>query len=143
MGAVCATCLYVGAVGPDTKVMSGRQVPARFLAQIRKLEVLEPDEQIRYFYSDALVNIEEGFYLLTDRKVVVYSRTYEEPAVLVPFHEIEEIDAAFSDTWLDDSWITLTLTDGTLVSFPASSEGGGDHKMYDTLKKHIETEQTP
>ena len=89
MGAVCATCLYVGTVGPDTKVLSGRQVPARFLAQIRELDLLEPNEQIQYFYSDALVNIEDGFYLLTDRKVVVYSRTYEEPAVLVPFCEIE------------------------------------------------------
>ena len=141
--ALFATCLYIGVSGPDTKVLPGRQVPAKFIAQIRTLDVLEPGEQIEYFYSDAVVNIEDGFYLLTDRKVVVYSRAFDEPAILVPFSDIEQVEADFSDNWFVDSLITLTLTDGTYVSFPASSESGGDRKMYDTLKKKMEAEQTP
>ena len=138
-----ATCIYIGMAGPATKVLPGRQVPARFLEQIRKLNLLEPDEQIQYFYSDSLLNIEGGFYLLTDRKVVVYSRTFDEPAILVPFSNIVEVEAEFSDDWLDDSWITITLNDGTFVSFPASAEAGGDRKMYQALKKRVEPAGTP
>lgn len=143
MGGVCATCMYVGMVAPDTKVLSGRQIPKKFMDQIRDLDVLEPGEQIQYFYSDGLLNIEEGFYLITERKVVVYSREYDEPAILVPFSEIAEIDADFSNTWLGESWITLTLTDGTSVSFPASSEGGGDRKMEAALAKQVEKNKAP
>ena len=138
--ALTATCIYIGVVGPDTKVLPGAQVPARFGAQIWKLNLLEPDEQIRYFYSDALVNIENGFYLLTDRRLIVYSRTFDEPAILVPFSEIREVEAFFSDSWLEDSLITVTLADDTTVSFPASCEGGGDRRMYDTLRKSQEAQ---
>lgn len=138
MFALCGMCMYVGMVGPDTKVLPGRQLPARFLAQIRELNVLEPDEQIQFFYSDALINIEEGFYLVTDRKLVVYSRAFDEPAILVPFSDIEEIEGDFSDSWFVDSAVTVTLTDGTYVSFPASAEAGGDRMMYEALKKKLD-----
>ena len=134
--ALFATCMYIGVAGPSTKVLPGRQVPRRYVEKIRELDLLESDEQIQYFYSDALMNIEEGFYLLTDRKVVVYSRTFEEPAIIVPFGDIFEVEGDFSDDWLTDSLITLTLKDGTDVTFPASMEGGGDRRMYDALKKN-------
>lgn len=140
---LAGSCLYIGLMAPDTKVLSGRQVPARYVGQVRELGVLEPDEQIRYFYSDALLNIEEGFYLITDRKLVVYCRAYEEPAVLVPLSSVAAVEADFSDSWIDDSIITVTLTDGTDVAFPASNEGGGDHRMYDALKKHVPSSDDP
>ena len=47
------------------------------------------------------------------------------------------VDADFSDSWIEDSWINLTLADGTYASFPASTEGGGDRKMFAALEKHI------
>ena len=130
-----ATCIYVALTSPDTKVLPGRQVPARFVSQIRKLDLLEAGEQIKYFYSDGLLNIEEGFYMLTNRKVVIYSRSYDKLAILVPFADIADLDADFSDSWVVDSVIFLRLTDGTDVSFPVSVEAGGDRKMYEALKK--------
>ncbi len=133
--AIGAVCMYIGAMSPDTKVLSGRQVPARFIRQIRDLGVLQADEQIEYFYSDALTNIENGFYLLTDRNVVVYSREFEEPAIIVPLEDIVDAEAEYSDTWLEDGTIVLTLSDGTSVSFPVSSQGGGDRRMFSALKK--------
>ncbi len=135
MSALFATCIYIGMRGPDTKVLPGRQVPARFTAQIRKLNLLEPGEHIQYFYSDALLNIEEGMYLLTDRKVVIYSRSFDDPALIIPFSEIVDVEATFSDGLFEDSTITMTLADDTFVSFPVSSEGGGDKRMYEALKK--------
>jgi hypothetical protein len=88
------------------------------------------------------MDIEEGFYLLTDRKVVVYSRRFEEPAILVPFDEIVEVEGDWSDDWLTDSQITLLLKDDTYVTFPASMEGGGDKRMYEALLKNVEAART-
>ncbi|MEE9295652.1 MAG: hypothetical protein V3W34_11915 [Phycisphaerae bacterium] len=133
--AIFATCIYIGVQGPDTKVLSGRQLPARFMAQIRALNLLEPEEQIHYFYSDALLNIEEGMYLLTDRKVVIYSRSYDDPALIIPFSEIVDVEVTFSESWLEDSVIGLSLVDDTYASFPVSREGGGDKRVYEALKK--------
>lgn len=133
--ALTATCLYFVAQGPDTKVLPGRQVPARFVSQIRSLGVLEADEQIEYFYSDALFDIEDGFYLLTDRKVVVYSCDYEVPAVIVPLSEIADLSVTYDNSFFTDSLIRIISSDETAVTFPVSSEGGGDKTFYMALHK--------
>ena len=132
-----ATCLYIGIATPGTKVLPGRQLPSKYKTQIGKLGILEPGERIEFFYSDGFLDIEEGFYLLTDRRVVIYSKEFDDPALLMPYEDIEEVDADFSDSWIEDSWINLTLADGTYASFPASTEGGGDRKMFAALEKHI------
>ncbi len=126
--------VYLGTVAPDTKVLPGPQVPKRFVDRIRGLGVLEPNEQIDFFYSDALLNIEEGFYLVTDRKVVVYSDTYDEPAILVPYDEIVGIDAEYNDGWAEDSLITIERADGSVVTFPASNEADGDERIVEILQ---------
>lgn len=129
--------VYLGRQGPGTRVLSGKQTPARFVGQIRSLGVLEPDEQINYFYSDAFLNIEEGFYLVTDRKVVVYSEDFVDPAIVIPYEDISRVDANYSNSWVRDSLITLTLVDGFDVSFPASPEGGGDKRMVEAINNKI------
>ena len=126
--------VYAVLVGPDIEVVPGAQVPQRFLSKIRALDLLEPGERVRFFYSDAFINIEEGFYLFTDRKVVVYKKEYEQPAVVVPFSEIKNMDIEFSGSTWEDSHVYLTLADDSVVSFPVSSEGGGDKRFYESLK---------
>ena len=126
--------MYVGIVGPGTEVAPGAQVPERFLSTIRALDLLEPGEQVKFFYSDALVNIEDGFYLFTERKVVVYKSEYEQPALILPFAEIKDMDIEFSGSTWEDSQVYLKLADDGVVSFPVSSEGGGDKRFYEALK---------
>ena len=110
------------------------------MTQIRDLSLLEPDEKLLFFYSDALTDIEEGFYLLTDRNVVVYRKEYANPKVLVPISSIRDMDATWSDSFWEDSQITLTLTDDSQVWFPLSSEKGVDRAFFDTLKKSWEAQ---
>ena len=129
--------VYIAAAGPDTRVLPGRQVPAKFASRIRDLDLLEPDEKVLYFYSDALVDIDNGFYVLTDRKVIVYSSSFEEPAILVPYSQIVKVDAAFAEGWGENSVFTLTLDDRTTVVFPAATEGGGDRLMHDALLREV------
>ena len=125
---------YVGVVGPDTKAVPGRQVPARYLERISQLRLLDRGEKIRYFYSDAFLDIENGMYFFTDRKVVLYCTDWQDPRIIVPFSKVVNIEAEFNDSFMEDSLIILTLDDQSAVTFPVSSEAGGDRRLFKALK---------
>ncbi len=135
---VIGTISYIGYMAPSTRVLPGRQIPARHAARINGLVPLDPDERIQFFYSDALIDIADGFYMLTDRRLVIYSSAYEEPQVTIPFSAISDIDAEFSETWIDDSLIWVFLDDDSYLAFPASPEGGGDRRMFALLRQSVE-----
>ncbi|MCB1035980.1 MAG: hypothetical protein KDD47_19315 [Acidobacteria bacterium] len=125
--------IYVGMVGPETFVVSGRQLNSRFLGEVHELGVLAEGEEIRYFYSDAVTDIEEGFYLVTDQHLVLYSRQWTEPSIVLPYNEVRSLEAEFNDSFFLDSTLTVGLPDGTTISFPVSSEQGGDRRFYDFI----------
>jgi hypothetical protein len=134
-GGLLAFLVHVGTVGPETKVYAGNEVPARFADTLRELNLLEPGEQIRYFYSDALKDIRDGCYFVSDRKV--YKRDSATPATLVKFDQIADVQLAASDsTWTDGS-ITLTLRDGQTVGFPVSSEQGRDKLFLKAIQDQV------
>lgn len=141
--ALLSGLIYIGTAGPDIEVVPGAQVRKSFVSKIQALDLLEPDEKLLFFYSDALVDIENGFYLLTDRKVVVYRKDYAQPKVIVPITGIRDMDASWSDSFWEDSRITLTLADDSQVWFPLSRENGGDKAFFDTLKKNWEAQALP
>lgn len=133
----CAFAAYVGSKGPDTKVYAGHEVPAKYVNEIKSLGLLEANEQIRFFYSDALTDIKNGFYFVSDKKVAVYIGDAATPAQAVPFKQIKEADIVRTTSMLEDSTITLTLTDGRIVSFPVSNELDRDQMFLDTIEKAI------
>ena len=126
--------IYAGVVGPETMVVSGRQISARYVERISELGLLERGEKIHYFYSDALFDIEDGMYFLTDRKVVLYCADWHEPRIALPFSKIADMELVADESFLTDSTIVLTLDDKTDVTFPVSSEGGGDRRFFEALK---------
>ena len=133
---------YVGAVGPDTKVYAGNEVPRRFTDTLRELNLLESGEQIRFFYSDGFMDIRNGCYFVSDRKVVVYNRSAATPATAVRFDDIEDVQFDPSDsTWVDGS-ITLTLKDGNVVGFPVSAEQGRDKMFYNAILDSVKRGST-
>ncbi len=137
MLAVIGVLLWLGTASPDvpdTAIIPGAQVPDTFMKFVRGTGVLEPGEQLLFFYSDQFA-VEDGFYLLTDRKVVLYDATWEKPKVLVPFGEIKDLNAEWSDNFFVDSSIHITLLDGTLLVMPASSEYDRDELLYNTLRE--------
>ena len=140
---VLSLLVYIGAVGPKTFIISGQQMDKRFSSTIQDLGVLEEGEQIVFFYSDALIDIENGFYLLTDRKVLVYSAEWVEPAIPVAFSDIEDLDVVYDDSFFVDSQIMITLKNGDYVTFPVSSENGGDKKFFDALENSWKEAASP
>ena len=127
--------VYVGTVAPETKVYPGNQVPPRFAQTFDELGLLEPGEKIRFFYSDGLLDIKEGSYLLTDRHLILYSESWSDPKVIIDFDQITSVDAAWSDTWIEDSSITVDLKNGDLWMFPLSMENGTDRRFVEALRE--------
>ena len=133
---------YIGAKGPDTKAYTGNELPAKYLTIVNDLALLDPGEQIRFFYSDAMTDIKEGFYFVSDRKVVVYIEDAAVPATKVPFARIAAAAIERTDSVLEDSTITLTLTDDSVVSFPVSNELDRDKLVHETIEKSIKRAAT-
>jgi len=131
--AVLASLVFLAVVGPDTKVVPGVQMKRAHVAKIRDLGLLEQGEKILFFYSDAIVDIKAGFYFFSDRKIVVYDKSLEEPAVIIQYPRIENIELAESDSFFEDSQILVTLDDGSEVWFPVSNENDGHRRFYRSL----------
>lgn len=137
VAALFGVLIYIGVNSPGTAVIPGRQLKSKFVKQINQLGVLEPGEQIEYFYSDAMIGIEDGFYLVTDRAVILYSRNWTPPVIRVDYADIRDTSTSFSTSWFIDSVMVLTLDDGTVISVPAATENGGDKRMYDAIDARV------
>jgi hypothetical protein len=129
----CGGLMYIGATAPDTRAVAGSQMRKKDLATIQRLQLLEPGEKIQYFYSTGILDIESGMSFFTDRKVVAYSDSLAEPAIIAVYDEIADITADFSDSWFVDTSIWVQLHDGTEILLPVSIEGGGDERFFDGL----------
>ncbi len=129
----CAGLVFIGTTGPDIKAVPGSNMRSDEMKVINSLGLLEPGEQILYFYSDALLTIEAGMYFCTDLKVVVYREDAAEPTISATYDEIVDITAEFDDSFFVDSMFYLDLEDGSTILFPVSSEAGGDRRFFDSL----------
>lgn len=127
--------LIIGSLAPETEVIPGKQINKRYLNFLWDQEIVERSENIQYWYSDAFGDFKNGFYLFTNKKVVVYSQNWEEPAIIVPYSDIIDIEFERDESFIVDSRITLILNDSSTVFFPVSSENDGDKKYHDILVK--------
>lgn len=143
--AILVAVTYIALMGPGMKVIGGQEIPPRLLARMNELVSLGSDEKIQFFYSDALVDIADGFYVLTDQRVILYSNTQElslfGSRLLVPFSAIDAVEAHFSDNPAEDTVIEVVLADGPIYYFPASTEDAGDRKMFSYLYRSVEIAQ--
>jgi len=124
---------------PETSVYAGNEVPNPFIETMKSVGALEEGETILYFYSDALTDIRDGFYFVSDRRVVIYSQaTGGSPLTTVGFEEIAEMNLDRDESFFTDSQITLELKDGRPLSFPVSSEVGGDQRFFEAIETRVE-----
>jgi hypothetical protein len=135
----CGGVMWFGAVTPETFVYAPNEVPAKYLQRARDLGVLGPDEEVIWFYSDALFDVAEGMYFVTDQHVVIYREDVGmQPDLQIPYHEIQQADLHRDTSFVVDSMIELTLDDGSVVAFPVSSEMDRDEKFFDVIDQRIQ-----
>ncbi|MDF1814197.1 MAG: hypothetical protein P1V20_18475 [Verrucomicrobiales bacterium] len=138
--AVVGTFAYftvVGTIGPDTSVYTGNRVPARFVTTVKDLGLLEEDEKIVWFYSDALTDIRSGLYFATEDKLVLYSKNWDTPENIIPLQEITAVQAAYDDSFFEDSEFFITTRSKEEYSFPLSSDNGLDKRFVEWIEKKI------
>ena len=128
---------------PETYVVPGAQIAERHLREIDELGILAEGEEILLFYSDALIDLTEGMYLATDRRLVLYDDEWEQPLLSAPFDSIQDVQAEWDSSFLVDSRLSVTLANGEVWAFPVSSEGGGDRWFYGFLRHRAGLEPEP
>lgn len=128
---------YVGVTSPETSVYLGAQLPKKYLDEINNLELLDDGEDVKYFYTDAFKDIKNGLYFVTDNKIAIYNKNWGEPKIIIPYEDIESLDALFDDSFFTDSFFYVRTKSGTEVEFPMSSEKNRDRIVYDFIQDHI------
>lgn len=120
---------------PEAEVISGKDLQDQYLDFVWEQEIVDRSEEIQYWYSDGVLDFTEGFYLFTDKKVVVFCDEWEEPASIISYSQIIDIEFEQNSSDLEDSQITLLLTDDYDydIHFPVASDNGGDQIFYDQL----------
>ena len=137
-----------------TRVVEGHELAPDHLSTIQSLQVLEPGETIRYFYSDTPWDITEQFYMLTDRSLIGYLPGNGAPfgnVFRLPFNEIViiNVDYADSPSWHSQVFVSImdmalleeempseSIPEGaTALEFPLSPEGGGDRRFVRALEE--------
>lgn len=133
--------LFLPDTAPETAVLTGDQLSTDLHAIIASLDILEPTETILYFYSDGVWDIKEGFHMLTDQALILWGEEFASegtgirvPVVRLPLAEITSIGVSYSDSWLEDSAVSVD-SGGWHYYFPLSSENGGDRNFITALER--------
>ena len=138
LGILTFLALYIiGSIAPVTSVYLGRQVPKKYVEEIKGLKLLRHGEKIVYFYSDGFIDIKDGMYFVTDQNVVAYNNLWEEPETIIPFETIDSLSVDYDDSFLEDSYIFIRTLDGLEVTFPVSSERNRDKIFYEFIRKRL------
>lgn len=89
-----------------------------------------------FFYSDAIFDIKEGMYFVTDHKLTVYTEEWDEPIHQFELANIDSIDAQYNDSFIEDSWMIITTQLGDGAEFPLSSENKRDRLFVQHIEDH-------
>jgi hypothetical protein len=129
-----AVLVIIGLVSPPVEAVAGGALDQAYLETLEANGYLEPGEQVLYFYTNGLWSIEENGNFFTDRKVVAYEEgDTPATAAVARYAEIADIGIEYSDSWLDDSVITVTRAGGDEFILLVASDSRGDRKFFNRL----------
>ncbi len=131
--------MYIGVVAPETSVYTQNQIPAKYLSVATEVGAIQKGEKVHFFYSDAMLDVRESFYLVTDSKVSIYVKEGAPPPLqVISFDEIASAELSRDESFVYDSQIMLELKNGDYVSFPVSSEYDRDEAFFRKIEKSIQ-----
>ena len=125
---------------PDTAVTAGEDLPDFVTNLLLENQILEPGEEILYFYSLAITDYLGDGNVLTDRRVISYSRS--EDGMLFSaarFAEVERIESDYAQGALEDTALTVETEDGA-IHLLLSTENGGDRVFVAELERRVAQE---
>ncbi len=98
---------------PDPMVLRESEIPDRQLEKLVEMDVIDPYEQVLYFYSWGMVSIEVGGVLVTPERLAIYFEEDDQPSVWsVDFEDVESIELTAEDSYWEDAVLTVDYRDG-------------------------------
>jgi hypothetical protein len=139
LGGPAFVLVVLSAIGflPSTMVITQDEMWDRDIAYLRDNDILGPDENIAFFYSEGIWSIAEGGQFFSDQFVTSYSRdvdTGETYLDYVEFSRISDIEVIWSESWMDMTIVTITTDDDYEFTLWLSAEEGGDKKFIKQMK---------
>lgn len=121
---------------PDAVAQPKGKIPQRQLDRLVEMGVVDEEETVEFYYSTALFSLEKDGNLFTDRRVISFQKEGENLKVYeATYAEIAELEFTESESWEDDSLISVTKTDGDWFLLVVSPEEGRDTLFFERLKK--------
>ncbi len=138
VGGSLAGLAVIAAFAPPTRALRDSEIPSSYQTALLEAGVLEPDEQIQFFYSAGFFSILEDGNLLTQKRVISYETAGGELLVASsPYSEIRELDVAYSDSFLEDTIITISTSSGDEFILFVSTEDGRDKEFVSVLESRL------
>jgi hypothetical protein len=122
---------------PDTKAVPGSKLSDRSLGFLRRKELLAEGEEVLYFYSGGLFDVEGDGSFFTDRRVVRYTSDQEGGGFqswTADYPEILAIESEFETGWLADSTIRVLCDDDRKIELVVCNDEGGDKLFAERLE---------
>lgn len=133
-----AIAMYVGATAPPLEAQNWDNISQIGKKTIRTLVPPLPGETFLYFYGDGFDFTSDG-NLVTDQRVVSYEM-YEGEFLLSEGHyeDIADLTVEYSDTWLENTIISLHFDqpDDDFAIW-ISIDGGMDRTIIDYIESRI------
>lgn len=131
--------LYIGFNSPPVHVAPGSGMSQDHAKDLDSLGLLDPGETVFYYYSDALVDIKDSVYLLTDRRLILHNQAWAKPTWKIEFHRIEGVDLKRYDSVYEDNLVKVLLASGEEVDFPLSNDGDRDLDFIKQLQEFVDS----
>lgn len=120
----------------NENVIDGDKIWAHDISFMIENNILDRGESIELFYSAAMLSIREDGNGFSDRQVFSYWKDNNGLNLdAAKFSEVQDIDIVFSESWDEDSVITITLNDGSDFILYVSSGDGRDKEFFRVLKQ--------
>lgn len=134
--AVAVTVLMETGHVPDTAAIPGEALPAATRDLLVAEGLIEPDEQVLYFYSGGFLSLREDGNLFTDRRVISYSEDEDGDELVVEqasYPEIADVQVLYGEGFLADSEVTIVRHDGDSFWLRVCNDEGHDRRFVERL----------
>jgi hypothetical protein len=125
----------VAALGPEDAVVPGKQLKARYVRELQGLHLLDKNEELTYFYSDAFYSIRKGLYFFTDKKVVLYNEDWGSASIIVPYGAITSIEL-IDGPEAEKRQINIYQRANTVLNIPMPDKGTDYKTFYELLVRN-------
>lgn len=143
VGGLLIVLAVIGAFALPIQALRDSEIPSSYTVTLVEAGVLEPEEELQFFYSAGLFSILEDGNLLTDERVVSYETVDGELYVASSLYEgVRSIDVEYSETIFMDTHLTVSTVSGEEFLLFVSAEEGRDREFVSYLQNRGQAAQS-